>query len=83
MFGRKQAGLAAYGPSLSEMFGQQAGQLVRVLALNAGKLGCVVNFKTAKALGLTPSRSCRADEVIKKGAVCCTCSGPVMARSGG
>ena len=72
----REGGLIAYGPSLSEMFGQQARQLAQVFrglkpstlpVEQPTKFELVVNLKTAKALGLTipePFLS-RADEVIE------------------
>ena len=72
----REGGLLAYGPPFSEMLGQWARQLVKVLrgANPAGlpveqptKFELVINLKTAKALGLTIPQALfiQADEVIE------------------
>jgi putative ABC transport system substrate-binding protein len=69
-------GLMSYGPSLSERFRLAATYVDKILkgtkpadlpVEQAAKLECVINLKTAKALGLTmpPVALFQADEVIK------------------
>jgi putative ABC transport system substrate-binding protein len=69
-------GLIAYGPNVREHFRQAAGYVDRILRganpsdlpINASsKFDFVVNLKTARALGLTPSPEflSTADEVIE------------------
>jgi putative tryptophan/tyrosine transport system substrate-binding protein len=69
-------GLIAYGPNVPEHFRQAAGYVDRILRganpgdlpINASsKFDFVVNLRTARALGLTPSPEflSTADEVIE------------------
>ena len=72
----EDGGLIAYGPNVSEHFRQAAGYVDRILRgadpadlpINAtSKFDFVVNLRTARALGLTPSPEflSTADEVIE------------------
>jgi putative ABC transport system substrate-binding protein len=73
----EDAGLMAYGPRVTSIFGDQLPRLFERLVQGARptdlpverptRLDLVINLKTAKALGLTipPSLLARADEVIE------------------
>jgi putative ABC transport system substrate-binding protein len=72
----EEGGLAAYGPRFTQVYGQLARQVVKVLrgakpadipVEQPTIFELVVNMKTAKALGLTvpPAILARADEVIE------------------
>jgi putative tryptophan/tyrosine transport system substrate-binding protein len=88
-------GFISYGVDLPERYRQAASYVSRILKGEkpgdlpvqlASKFELVINLKTARTLGLTisePFLRRRGDRVVpvSPDAVCCICSGPVMARS--